>query len=89
MGLEVLHNHGFWLAIAALPLMGAFNILVSFYLAFRLALRAQNVSNVERSKLAMPTLKTKQTNAPNWLSDKGTVASLVTARAATSRCRCR
>ncbi len=57
MGLEVLHNHGFWLAIAALPLMGAFNILVSFYLAFRLALRAQNVSNVERSHIYKALLK--------------------------------
>ncbi|MBB6576661.1 site-specific recombinase [Comamonas odontotermitis] len=51
MGLQALHYPGFWLAIAALPFMGGFNILVSFYLAFRLALRAQNVSNVERSHI--------------------------------------
>ena len=51
LGWEVLHYHGFWLAIAVLPFLGAFNILVSFYLAFRLALRAQNVGNVERSQI--------------------------------------
>ena len=51
LGLEVLHYHGFWLAVAALPVMGGFNILVSFYLAFRLALRAQNVGHVERSQI--------------------------------------
>ena len=48
LGLPVLHLPGFWLAVSALPLMGAMNIIVSFYCAFRLALRAQNVSNVER-----------------------------------------
>ena len=34
-----------------LPLLGGFNILVSFYLAFSLALRAQNVSGVDRSRI--------------------------------------
>ena len=51
MGIGVLHDQGFWLAIAALPFLGGLNILVSFYLAFRVALRAQNISNVERSHI--------------------------------------
>ncbi len=51
IGWDVLHSHSFWLAIAALPFLGGFNILVSFYLAFRLALRAQNMGNVERSRI--------------------------------------
>ena len=51
LGWQALHNPGFWLAIAALPFLGGFNILVSFYLAFRLALRSQNVSNIGRSRI--------------------------------------
>ena len=51
LGLEVLHLPAFWWAVAALPLMGALNVSVSFYLAFRLALRAQNVSGVDRSRI--------------------------------------
>ena len=51
LGLEVLHLPAFWWAAAALPLMGALNVSVSFYLAFRLALRAQNVSGVDRSRI--------------------------------------
>ncbi|MGE8319442.1 MAG: site-specific recombinase [Comamonas sp.] len=48
LGLPVLHLPGFWLAVAALPLLAAMNVSVSFYCAFRLALRAQNVGTVER-----------------------------------------
>ena len=50
-GLEVIHNNAFWWAVAMLPLNGAINVLVSFYLAFRMALRAQNVTGVERSRI--------------------------------------
>ena len=38
--------------IAAIPLIGALNLSVSFYLAFRLALQAHNVSNVDRARPA-------------------------------------
>ena len=51
LGLEVLHMPGFWWAVASLPFLGALNVSVSFYLAFRLALRAQNVSGVDRSRI--------------------------------------
>ncbi|WP_119966964.1 site-specific recombinase [Simplicispira lacusdiani] len=51
LGLEVLHLPAFWWAVATLPLLGAFNVAVSFYLAFRLALRARNVSGVDRSRI--------------------------------------
>mgnify|MGYP002663512461 CR=1 FL=1 len=34
-----------------MPLLGALNVTVSFYLAFSLALRAQNVSGVDRSRI--------------------------------------
>ena len=51
LGWEVLHQSAFWWAVACLPLMGALNVSVSFYLAFRLALRAHNVSGVDRSRI--------------------------------------
>ncbi len=51
LGLDVLHQPGFWWAVATLPLLGAFNVGVSFYLAFNLAMRARNVSGVDRSRI--------------------------------------
>lgn len=50
-GVDILFNSAFWWAVAMLPFNGAMNVLVSFYLAFRMALRAQNISGVERSRL--------------------------------------
>ena len=51
LGFSVLHMSAFWWAVASLPLLGALNVTVSFYLAFSLALRAQNVSGVDRSRI--------------------------------------
>jgi site-specific recombinase len=51
LGWEVLHQSAFWWAVVCLPLLGALNVTVSFYLAFRLALRAHNVSGVDRSRI--------------------------------------
>lgn len=49
--LEALQLPAFWWALATLPFLGALNVGVSFYLAFRVALSAQNVSGVERSRI--------------------------------------
>lgn len=51
-GLAVLHDARFWWAMASLPFIGALNVTVSFWLAFRVALRAHNVSGVDRSRIA-------------------------------------
>ncbi len=51
LGMEVLHNSAFWWAMAMLPFNGALNVIVSFLLAFRLALRAHNVSGVDRTRI--------------------------------------
>lgn len=51
LGPDVMHMSAFWWSMATLPFIGALNVLVSFYLAFRLALRAQNVTGVERSRI--------------------------------------
>ncbi len=56
LGLEVVHLSAFWWAVATIPLLGALNVGVSFYLAFLVALRAQNVTGVERARIYTATL---------------------------------
>ena len=51
LGMDVLHQPAFWWAVAMVPFNGALNVLVSFYLAFRLALRAHNVGSVDRARI--------------------------------------
>ncbi|WP_341908661.1 site-specific recombinase [Polaromonas sp. YR568] len=49
LGLEAFRHSLIWWCIASIPLIGALNLGVSFYLAFRLALQAHNVSGVDRA----------------------------------------
>jgi site-specific recombinase len=51
LGLESLGTPGFWLALAGVLLVGPINLGVSFYLAFRLALKARAVSGVNRQRI--------------------------------------
>ncbi len=51
LGLEAFRHAAIWWAIAAIPLIGALNLGVSFYFAFRLALQAHNVSGVDRARI--------------------------------------
>ncbi len=51
LGWDVLRQAAFWWCVAAIPLIGALNLGVSFYLAFRLALRAHSVSGVDRARI--------------------------------------
>jgi site-specific recombinase len=44
LGWEVAHESTWWWAVASIPLIGVLNVSVSFYLAFRVALRAHSVS---------------------------------------------
>ena len=48
LGLSVLLEPSFWWAVAGIAAIGPINLGVSFYLAFRLALQAQNISEVNR-----------------------------------------
>lgn len=50
-GSEALHLPALWWCVAAIPLIGVLNLGVSFYLAFRLALRAHNVSGIDRARI--------------------------------------
>jgi site-specific recombinase len=51
LGLEALRQPAIWWCVAAIPLIGALNLGVSFYLAFRLALQAHNVSRLDRARI--------------------------------------
>lgn len=63
LGPQVLQAAEFWWAAAALPFIGALNVLVSFVLAFRVALRAQNVT-VQSRRLLYRTLGTRLRQQP-------------------------
>jgi site-specific recombinase len=51
LGWEVLHQNAWWWAVSSIPLIGMLNVGVSFYLAFRVALRAHSVSRADRQKI--------------------------------------
>ena len=51
LGTQALSDGGFWWAVAMIPFNGALNVMVSFYLAFRVALRAHNVGSVDRKRI--------------------------------------
>ena len=51
LGLEVLREPAFWWALAGVVVVGPINLAVSFYLAFRLALKAQNINQVNRQRI--------------------------------------
>lgn len=51
LGMDIFKQPVFWWCIAALVVTGALNVGVSFYLALRLALRAHNVSGVDRGRI--------------------------------------
>jgi site-specific recombinase len=51
LGVPVLHEPAFWWCVAAVPLTGALNVLVSFTLAFRLALRSRGLKVRDRGRL--------------------------------------
>lgn len=51
IGWEVVREPALWWSVAAIPVIGALNLGVSFYLALRLALRAHNVTGVGRAQI--------------------------------------
>jgi site-specific recombinase len=51
LGWDVLREPAFWWCVAAIPLIGALNVGVSFWLAFRVALRSRGVRVADRSRI--------------------------------------
>ena len=53
-----------WWGSVSIPLIGALNLSVSFYCAFRLALQAHNVSGVDRGRIGR-AIWARWRNAPS------------------------
>ena len=51
LGLDAFRHAALWWSMASIPLIGALNLGVSFYFAFRLALQAHNVSKLDRARI--------------------------------------
>ncbi|MGH6625647.1 MAG: site-specific recombinase [Burkholderiaceae bacterium] len=51
LGWDVVRLPALWWCLTSIPVIGALNLGVSFYFAFRLALRAHNVSGVHRARI--------------------------------------
>ena len=56
LGLQSLATAGVWWCLAAIPLIGVLNLLVSFWLAFHLALRARNLGGADRARIYVAIL---------------------------------
>ena len=62
IGWSALSEPDFWWCVAAIPVIGALNLSVSFYLAFRLALQAHSVTRVERARIRRAILRRWRTH---------------------------
>jgi site-specific recombinase len=51
LGADIFFQNAFWWCLAGLVITGLLNVGVSFYLAYRLALRAHNVNGVDRDQI--------------------------------------
>jgi site-specific recombinase len=51
LGAGVMHTAAFWLAVAGIALMGVLNVLVSFALAFNMAMRSRNLRGLDRKRI--------------------------------------
>jgi len=51
LGWPVLHEPAFWWAVAGVAIIGPLNLAVSFYLAFRLAIKAQAINDANRTRI--------------------------------------
>ena len=51
IGWDVLRDGAFWWCVAAIPVIGALNLSVSFYCAFRLALLSHNIGRLDRARI--------------------------------------
>ena len=56
-GWEVVCNPALWWAVASIPFIGALNLGVSFYLAFRVALQAHSVTGLGRVRIRRAVLE--------------------------------
>ncbi|QAZ39236.1 recombinase [Methylibium sp. Pch-M] len=51
LGMQALREPAFWWCVAAIPLTGALNLGVSFFLAFKVAMRSRGIRVADRSRI--------------------------------------
>lgn len=51
LGWDIVHHAPFWWCVAGIAVTGLLNVSVSFFLAFRVALRSQGIRLVDRSRI--------------------------------------
>ncbi len=56
LGSAALHEPAFWWCLAAIPLIGMFNLIVSFILAFLVAIRSRGIEVKDRQRIARAVL---------------------------------
>ena len=56
IGWDVLRDSAFWWCVAAIPVIGALNLGVSFYCAFRLALLSHDIGRLDRARIRQSIL---------------------------------
>ena len=71
LGLEAFRQPLIWWCMAAIPLIGALNLSVSFYCAFRLALQAHNVSGIDRARISRAIWTRWRTQPGSFFMPKG------------------
>ena len=67
LGPDLLQQGPFWWCVGGIVITGALNVGISFYLAFLLALRAHNVSGVDRSRIYQAIRHRVRTRWPSFL----------------------
>ena len=70
IGQNVLYQSNFWLALACVPLIGLFNVAVSFACALRLALTANALSNFDQRKIIAAIFARLRTNPASFIWPK-------------------
>ncbi|MEY8878069.1 MAG: site-specific recombinase [Leptothrix sp. (in: b-proteobacteria)] len=75
LGPSVLRDSAFWWCVAAIPVTGALNLLVSFVLAFRVALRSRSLLLRERGRLYAALRERLRTQPRSFLMPPREVAA--------------
>ncbi|QTN30354.1 site-specific recombinase [Rhodoferax sp. AJA081-3] len=67
LGWDVVRNPALWWAVASIPFIGALNLSVSFYLAFRVALQAHSVTGLGRVRIRRAVLERLRSEPMSFL----------------------
>ena len=68
LGLEALRTPGFWGCVAAIPVIAACNLGVSFWLAFRLAMRARKIRVQDRRRVTRAVWQSLLSRPLSWMA---------------------